>query len=121
MKKDDLSVLVRLYDFMIWTMRRVEKFPRSQRFVIGDRLEVLLLDLLDLLLEANYSRAKREMLRRANLQLEKLRYLTRICCDLKLLSRSQYLFAAGQIDDIGREVGRWRKAQEPNLPGLGEV
>ena len=113
--KEDLSVITRLYEFMVWAIQRVEKFPRSQRFVIGDRLEVLLLDILDLLIEAKYSRDKRDLLRQANLQLEKLRYLIRVCCDLRLLSRSQYLFAAGQIDEIGREVGRWRKAQDENL------
>ena len=37
----------------------LEQFPRSQRFLLGDRLQGLALDLLDLRVEAQYRKAPR--------------------------------------------------------------
>jgi hypothetical protein len=109
----DVKVIQRHYDLMLWYFQRVEKFPRSQRFVVGDRIEVLLLDVLDALIEARYSADPTPPLRRANLLLERLRYLTRLAMDLQLLTRRQYAFAAEGLDDVGRQVGGWLKASEP--------
>jgi hypothetical protein len=57
---------------------KLERFPRSQKFILADRIETLMLDILDLLIEAAYTRNKRSLLLSANLKLEKLRYLVRI-------------------------------------------
>ena len=110
MRGEDAKVIQKLYDVMLWYFQRVERFPRSQRFVVGDRIEVLLLDILDALIEAKYSRAPRASLTEANLRLERLRYLTRLCVDLKLLTGSQYAFAAENVDAVGRQVGGWLRA-----------
>lgn len=37
---------------------KLEKFPRSQKFLLADRIENLMLDILDLLIDAAYSRKK---------------------------------------------------------------
>ena len=108
---EDVKVIQSLYDLMLWYFKRVEKFPRSQRFVVGDRVEVLLLDILDLLIEAKYSSDPTGSLRRANVALDRLRYLTRLSVDLDLLTMRQYGFAAEQIDNIGRQIGGWQRAK----------
>lgn len=112
LRRADVAVIQRLYDLMLWYFQRVEKFPRSQRFVVGDRIESLLLDVLDSLIEARYAARPALALKRANLLLERLRYLTRLAMDLHLLSRRQYAFAAEGLDDVGRQVGGWLKASE---------
>jgi hypothetical protein len=113
MRGEDVKVIQKHYELMLWYFRHVEKFPRSQRFVVGDRIETLLLDILDQLIGAKFSRTPAEGLRRANLALERLRYLTRLSVDLDLLTGRQYAFAAECIDDVGRQVGGWLKASEP--------
>ncbi len=45
------------YQFLTWLMPTVEKFPRSHKFTIGDRVETAALDVLDMLIEATYTRA----------------------------------------------------------------
>jgi hypothetical protein len=35
------------YQFMLWLMPKVEKFPRSQKFLLGDRLQGAALDILE--------------------------------------------------------------------------
>ena len=52
-------VLVKWYDYAKWLLERVENFPKSQRFVLGQRLAGQAMDVLDLLVEASYARAVR--------------------------------------------------------------
>jgi hypothetical protein len=102
-----------MYEFLRWLIERVGKFPRDQRFLLGDRIENAGLDVLLLLVEAVYSRDKRGVLRRANLELEKLRWLIRLAQDSRLLSVSQYEYAAKQMTDVGAQIGGWIKQQTP--------
>ena len=52
-------------------------FPRSQKFLLGDRIQGLALDVLEALIEATYTRQRDRLLTRANLGIEKLRFLFR--------------------------------------------
>ena len=40
------------YRFTLWLIPTVEKFPRSQKFLLGDRIQTTALDLLERLIEA---------------------------------------------------------------------
>lgn len=70
-----------MYQFMVWLVPTVEKFPRSQKFVLGDRIQDAALDVLDSLIAATYTRSRDAMLARANLGLERLRYFMRLSRD----------------------------------------
>ena len=105
----EVDAITKLYDFLLWIIPKLEKFPRSQKFLLGDRIEIVLLDVLDLLIEAAYSKKKSTLLRSANLKLEKLRYLIRLSKDLKLLSLKNYELCARSIDAIGTSIGGWLK------------
>jgi hypothetical protein len=98
------------YDFVLWLLPKVEKFPRAFRFTVGDRLTVNGLDLLLLLVEAAYSSSKEGLLEEANRKINGTRYLLRLSKDLRLLTMDSYGFAAEGLDEIGRMVGGWRKS-----------
>lgn len=68
----EVDAITKLYDLLLWMIPKIEKFPRSQKFVLGDRMETLMLDILDLLIQAAYSKNKQAVLRSANLKLEQL-------------------------------------------------
>jgi hypothetical protein len=97
--------------FILWLVPTVEKFPRWQKFLLGDRLQATALDVLEALIEATYTRDRRSHLARANLGLEKLRVFCRLATELRHLDPRRYERAARSIDEIGRPVGRWQKAQ----------
>jgi hypothetical protein len=99
-----------LQQFILWLVPAVEKFPRSQKFLLGDRMQSTALDALEALIEATYTRDRRGHLARANLGLEKLRFLFRLAHDLRHLDARRYEHAARSLDDIGRLVGAWAKA-----------
>ncbi|MBE9580904.1 MAG: hypothetical protein IMF18_04720 [Proteobacteria bacterium] len=54
----EIDAITKLYDLLLWMVPKLEKFPRSQKFLLADRIENLMLDILDLLIDAAYSRNK---------------------------------------------------------------
>jgi hypothetical protein len=106
------SAIVQHYALVRWLMARVEGFPRTRRFVLGDRIIHTALDVLESLAEAAYSRAKREPLHQANLRLQTLRLLVRLAKDERHLSLKQYEYAAREMTEVGRQIGGWAKSAE---------
>ena len=106
-----VQAVPKLYDVIMWLMGRVEKFPRAQKFTLGDRIVTLSLDILDVLIEATYTRKRLPLLQKANVQSEKLRYLIRLCHDFKLLSAKQYAYISKEINEVGKLVGGWIRSQ----------
>jgi hypothetical protein len=108
---DEVTAVTKTYDFAKWLLPHVGKFERQHRFTLGARMEDSVLDILELLTEASYTRDKRDLLRRANLRLERLRYLVRLAKDLHLFSVKQYEFAANAMQSLGSEIGGWARQQ----------
>ena len=101
-----------MYRFLLWLVPTVEKFPRSQKFLIGDRIQSTALDVLEHLIEATYTRQRSRQLTQANLGIEKLRILFRLAMELRHLNKRRYEHAARSLDEIGRLIGGWRKAHD---------
>ena len=99
-----------MYRFMLWLVPAIEGLPRSQKFMLGDRIQSTALVVLEALIEATYSRSRERQLAEANLGLEKLRILFRLAKDLRHLDLRRYEHAARAIDEVGRMVGGWMKA-----------
>ena len=83
-KKEELVVVMKTYDLILWSCNHTSRFPRQHRFVLGERLERNLYDLLETLIEAKYSKERRPLLEAANLKLEILRFQIRLAKDLQL-------------------------------------
>ena len=95
---------------MVWLVPVLERFPRSQKFLLADRIQSAALDVLEVLVEATYTRRRTGLLAQANLGIEKLRFLVRLAGDLSHLDRRRYEYAARCLDETGRKVGAWSKA-----------
>ena len=103
-------VLEQAHHFLLWLIPTVDKFPRSQKFLLGDRIQSTALDMLEGLIDATYSRKRVPILTTVNLKLERLRFLFRLSKDLKYLDHRRYEYSARALDQIGRQVGGWIKA-----------
>ncbi|CAN2042016.1 Four helix bundle protein [Candidatus Magnetomoraceae bacterium gMMP-15] len=103
------DALTKTYDLMLWLFPQVSRFPRSYRFILGDRIENQLLNIQEKLIEARFTRNKIGILYSVNISLEQLRYLTRLCKDLQLVSIKKYEYMAREINSIGIFVGGWIK------------
>ena len=106
---EELVVITKTYDLILWSCNHTSRFPRSHRFVLGERIERNLYDLLETLIEAKYSRQRQELLQNANLKLEILRFQMRLAKDLQCFKHNSYQFASKAIDEIGRLIGGWAR------------
>jgi len=107
-------VLVKWYAYAKWTLERVESFPKSQRFILGQRLANHVMDVLELLVCASYAReSKSELLRRANEGIEMTRWTVRMAHDRQLFTAKQFEFSALHLNECGRMVGGWMKQARP--------
>ena len=98
------------FQLINWLMETVERFPKAQKFLLGDRIQTTSLDVLECLIEATYTRDRKGQLARANLGIEKLRFFFRLAVELQYLDRRRYQHAARTLDEIGRLIGGWAKA-----------
>jgi hypothetical protein len=112
------TVLTLTYDFLKYLVPVLSKYPRDQKFVLGDRIQNLAHDILDDFIIAYYSGDKNkkvERLQEANTKLERLRYSIRLSHDLKCLSNQQYGVISTKVNDIGGSVGNWLKYLEGKM------
>jgi hypothetical protein len=109
--KEDYPVFVKWLEATDWILDTVEKFPKSARFTISNRIANLTLDVMEGIIEAIYTRERSYILDRVNIYIEKLRVLFRISFKRKYISGRQFEFVSGLIDETGRMLGGWRKKQ----------
>ena len=83
---------------LLWLVPTVERFPRAQKFLLGDRIQATALDVLDALIAATFTLARIGHLTAANLGLERMRVLLRLANDLRILDNRRYEHAARLID-----------------------
>ena len=103
-------IFSRTSDFLIWLLEHTEKFPKSERFRMGKKLEECAFEFYELLIIATRStKQKRKILVQADVELEKLRLYIRLSQQRKLTSLSQYNFAANALIEIGKLLGGWLK------------
>ena len=77
---------------------------------LTQRFSELLLGALEELLELRYTRERAPLFAHLNLTLEKLRVLSRALKDRRALSITQYEFFNKELNEVGRMVGGWMKA-----------
>jgi hypothetical protein len=103
-------VVEKHYQLILWMLPKIANFPKDQRFLLADRIEVILLDILELLIKAVYSKNKREILIKVNLKLDLLRFMMRIAKDMKYVNLKSYDFFSQSTIEVGRMVGGWLKS-----------
>ena len=108
---NESPLFVRTYDFLLWLIPQIQKFPRVYRFTLSERIQRLALDFQDALVAAGKSKggARRENLYDADIQLEQLRVWLRYARDQKLITLKQYEHSIRQLKEVGNLLGAWLK------------
>jgi len=105
----EFPIFQKTYDLIKQVYIYVPKFPKREQYILGQRIENLVLDFLSLIVEANERKEKLEILKKASVVLNKLRVFVRLAKDLKFLSFGQYETLSKMIDEIGKMLGGWIK------------
>jgi four helix bundle protein len=108
----ELIIYQKHYDLMVYSFPIIGRFPKDQRFVLGQQIENQMLEIGKMIVHANKLKQKRGKLYDIDIELEKLRFLIRIAKDLKFLSISKYGHHCERLDEIGRLLGGWLKTTQ---------
>ncbi len=103
-------VVQRAYDWTLWIIPKVEKFPKSYRFSIGQSLVTASIELLMNLVDATYQTRNAGSLGAAVREVNRIRYLVRLAKDLRVINLAGHEFAAKAMDEVGRMAGGWLKS-----------
>jgi len=105
-------IFPKTYDLVSWLIPQTEKFPRSQRFVVTQRLQGALLDFQEHILEANrlWGRDRLARLRVADGDLDKVRLYLRLAVKWEWLTESQYHHVSAMVKEVGDLLGGWIKS-----------
>ena len=112
---EQLKIYQRHYDLILYATPVINRFPKSQRFVLGQQIQNCMVDIAKLIVEANKTRNRLPKLYQIDVELEKLRMLIRLAKDLRFLSVKQYGLIAEGTSEVGRMLGGWIK--QTQTPG----
>ncbi len=105
------NIILKTFELLKYSIPLLEKLPRSQKFIIGDRIETKMLDIQEKLIEAYYTKHNKvDILRNVNIQLEQLRYLVRLLHEMKYVNTEKYGTLSEKINEVGRMCGGWEKS-----------
>ena len=104
---ETLPLFVKWTAFLKWLLDTTEKFPKKVRFTFSTRLDNLALDVLELIIDAAYTKQRSKPLRQINLNIDKVRVLLRICEELTYLPTRSYWHGIKQLEECGRMAGGW--------------
>jgi len=105
----DLVIWQKLVDLNVYIIPICSKFPKNQRFVLGQQIQNQVIDMVKTTVEANKARNKIVLLDKIDTQLEGFRFLTRTAYELKMLPVKRYEYIAKLSSEIGRLIGGWQK------------
>lgn len=106
-----MPLFTKTFDFISWLLPMTNHFPRSQRFLVTQRLLDAAFTFQELIVEANNSQlpTRREKLRQADVALDKVRLYLRLALKWEWLGPGQYQHAAVMVTEMGRLLGGWQK------------
>ena len=109
---EQVPVVLKLYETYRVLHGFILKFPKVQRYTLGQSLQDNCLRLLETVIMASQeekSAVKIERLKQASGRLELLRLLVRLASDTDSLTQKQYLVLQTDLQEVGKMIGGWLK------------
>jgi hypothetical protein len=98
-----------LADLLVWLLPKSERFPKSYRFTVTQRMMDAALDCQEAVFAAQSHRGetRTSSLRTADAALNRLRLYLRLAHRWHWLNDGQYEHVSEQVAEIGRLLGGW--------------
>lgn len=108
----DIPIIHTLYGAYAAWHQLLLKFPKSQRYTLGEMCARKLLETLELVLAGasiRESAAKLDRLRDASAKIDALKLLVRLAKECGCVSNEQYLAMQSRFQEAGKMLGGWMK------------
>jgi len=93
-------------------------FPKKLRYTLGDKIDTLFIQILELLFVASYQN-KNEKLPTISMALRKadiLKFLLRIAWEVRAIETKKYIDISERMQELGRMIGGWKRGLESKTP-----
>lgn len=86
--------------------------PRSDRYSLGIKIDILFTDLLEIILQARYASKENKLsfIDKATIRLDSLKFFLQIIWQTKSLDNKKYLQLSEPLAEIGKILGGWKKS-----------
>jgi hypothetical protein len=103
--------------YSIW-QKLHRDFPRIERFGVGQKIENLFLSVLELTFSSAYLPLEQKILALGKTisRLDILKFFIQLAWENKLISTEQHIELSKNLEEIGRQLGGWKKGLETKLP-----
>lgn len=109
----DIPIVHNLYETYALLHQVVLKFPKAQRYSLGEQCNSYLLDTMEAILvsaASSHKETKASYMHQASVKLDVFKILIRLAKDCDCLSNNHYLQITGKTHQIGKMLGGWIKS-----------
>ena len=99
---EKLTLYQRVYDFILYAFPVINRFPKSQKFVLGQQIQNLTIEIIKKIIYANACRDKYPALLNIDVDLQVLKTLIRLSNDLKFIDLRRYHIFCQKLTEIGK-------------------
>jgi len=109
--KLEIPVVIKLFCLYEISHKLIFKFPKHERYSLGEKIEKTILDGIELFIFASHSSKydKEKILLKANTKIELLKILFRISLNCNILDSKDYLDTENRLQEMGRMTQGWIK------------
>lgn len=105
----EVPIFKKTYDLYKEFYVCLKNFPKQDKYSLGDRCNLILVEIMEYLLAANSLGKFERMscLEKVSIKLNIFRVYLRLAKDIKALDDKKYILIQGLVDEIGRMLGGW--------------
>ena len=113
-KGNDLRILQKTEDMILYANIALEQFPRSERYALAADIKQTMYSFYRLIITANKKYYKKTTLQDADVELEVLRGFIRLAAnkEMRYLPMKKYEIWSKMLSEIGAMLGGWIKAMK---------
>lgn len=107
----EIPVIKKLYELYKLTHTLIIKFPKHEKYNLGEKLECIILESIELIIFGNVQpkNFKDGYILKANAKIELLKILYRLAFSINAIDNSSYLKTQESLQKIGKMLGGWLK------------
>lgn len=104
-----MPLVHKIYDFYKLFHEFIKLFPKIEKYSLGQKIENLTLDILEISLKTVYSpkQEKLSLLKEVDTKINLLKMLIRLANEIKVLDNKKYLISQEKLQEIGKMIGGW--------------
>ena len=108
----EIPIFAKLYDFYKNLSQAIEKFPKTKRYGLGQKLDQIALELIEFIVRASYLQREQKppVLEKSIVSADILKILLRLAKDNKAIDNKKYLQLESNLQEIGRMLGGWKRS-----------